>query len=94
MMGHVTMESHAPSIPVVMMVCVPLHPFLAVLPSQSFVDLPEAIVGTTRRLRLPPMSYMRFAVTLNQARTQVDGINILLEIAQVTSGVNLYCPMG
>ena len=36
------------------------------------------------------MSSMRFAVALNQARTQVDGINILLEIAQVTSGVNLH----
>ena len=88
------METLALPTPVALMASVPLHQFLAVLQNQSFVDLPKAIVGTTRRLRLPPMSYMRFAAVLSQARTQVDGINILLEIAQVTSGVNLYCPMG
>ena len=47
-MRHVRMETLALSTPVALMASVPLHPVLAVLPSQSFVDLPEAIVELPR----------------------------------------------
>jgi len=48
MTHHVKMETLALSTPVALMASVPLHPVLAVLPSQSFVDLPEAIVELPR----------------------------------------------
>jgi hypothetical protein len=60
---HVKMETLALSTPVVLMASVPPHPVLAVLPSQSFVVLPEAIVDNlllmTQYKRLPPMSHTR-----------------------------------